>query len=401
MRNDMNMMKYLAFILIIVPFSVSRASTVEITADFKIDPAGRNTKFVNTTPTTGLCHSWPENCRGEYFSVDTGLRGTKRWERNEDHGYGLKLGIPGAPRKVTVRRGTESHALTFRITGHSLRAERIAGEGGLAFSHFGGRFSLPTGNCSSGGTSKGNTEYIANMWVVKTATDSACETSYIHDTPRTVRYVPSIGYELISPNPLAMHSGTYTGSLTYSVGPGKEFDYFYNAEGFDPELVLNFTLTVQHDLKIDFPGSTQGHPVIANLEPPGGWVAWQGHSATPPRLIRDLAFRLSLSGPLKVYLSCEDAVGERCAIRREDDLVPFDVSMTLPGAHTSDGHQPIVRTKLPTTAGQALVLEPQAGYLNAMSSLLHFATDKEGTARVMQHPGSTYEGAVTMIFDAD
>lgn len=66
------------------------------------------------------------------------------------------------------------------------------------------------------------------------------------------RYL-DFAYELRTPNPLKMSSGQYTGSLTYSVGPGQDIDMGDVMLPNDSALTLNFNLEVQHTLQVEVP----------------------------------------------------------------------------------------------------------------------------------------------------
>src|SRR3546814_3118440 len=68
----------------------------------------------------------------------------------------------------------------------------------------------------------------------------------------TYRYL-DFAYELRTPNPLNMSSGQYTGSLTYSIGPGQDFDMGDVMLPNDSALTLNFNLEVQHTLQVEVP----------------------------------------------------------------------------------------------------------------------------------------------------
>lgn len=63
----------------------------------------------------------------------------------------------------------------------------------------------------------------------------------------------------------------YRGSLTYTIGPGGDFDFGNNVTGLSGDtLVINFELDVQHAFIFEFPPGSER----AVLEPKGGWQAW-------------------------------------------------------------------------------------------------------------------------------
>ncbi|WP_139729254.1 hypothetical protein [Aeromonas sobria] len=61
-----------------------------------------------------------------------------------------------------------------------------------------------------------------------------------------------IGYRLVPPDPLKMQNGTYKGSLTLTVGANQDLD-FGNGNYSDSTLTVNFSLKVQHQIKVEFP----------------------------------------------------------------------------------------------------------------------------------------------------
>lgn len=66
----------------------------------------------------------------------------------------------------------------------------------------------------------------------------------------------SVSYLMTAPDPLRMETGTYRGSITYSVGPGGDFDFGDNLLPTDSSVTLNFTLDVQHTLRFQFPAQS-------------------------------------------------------------------------------------------------------------------------------------------------
>ena len=78
------------------------------------------------------------------------------------------------------------------------------------------------------------------MWLVPEGA-GACSTQALVDIPDyRYRYV-EFAYELRTPNPLKMRSGTYRGSTAYSIGPMQDFDFGDLVTFKDSSLTLNFT----------------------------------------------------------------------------------------------------------------------------------------------------------------
>src|SRR5260370_28856480 len=55
-----------------------------------------------------------------------------------------------------------------------------------------------------------------------------------------------------------------------------------------------------------------GGVVNADLQPPGGWLNWQGQM--PPNLSKEILFDFGSTAPVKIHLDCEHAVGDSCGI---------------------------------------------------------------------------------------
>jgi len=373
---------------------LARSSEVKITAEFRIDPTGgANQSFVNTTPLSGFCLTWPDRCPAGQFSISTGITGVKTWRKDDDPAQGLLVGVSAEFRDLDVYKDAESHRLKFRLSAHSLRVDKI--NSGLAFADFSNsQFTYPLGGCNSGGVSRGSSEWIMNHWRLPTAKYYTCRSTYMRDQEKTVTYRPSFGYELIAPNPLLMHSGIYRGELRYTVGAGMDIDYGHNAQMSSDEVVLKFELDVQHQLKVDFPNGTAGRPVVATLEPDGGWQAWQG-GRMPPRVRQDVPFRLSMSGPVSVHMLCGQKLGDRCAIASGDDAIPLDVAISVPGAVSDRTHAALTHIPLPIGAETAEPIAASNGSIQSVYSTIHIQSP--GPFK----PATTYEGQITVVFDAE
>ncbi|MDF8327916.1 hypothetical protein P5G63_05170 [Aeromonas salmonicida] len=133
-----------------------------------------------------------------------------------------------------------------------------------------------------------------------------------------------LGYKLNAPDPLKMENGVYKGSLVLSIGRNKDLD-FGNGTYSDNQLTINFTMTVRHQIKMEFPPGSD--KVV--LQPPGGWHDWiyRGKSHQPPHLIAELPYRLWSSSTYNVWLNCQYPDGEYCMLSntRTGHKVRFDV----------------------------------------------------------------------------
>ncbi|MDR0212235.1 MAG: hypothetical protein LBJ33_24120 [Pseudomonas putida] len=367
------------------------AADVTITAEYR-----NGTEFTNTTPQAAFCGQWPHYCKG----VETvGLPLTydkKTVNEAADPRNNFFIKVP--PRRtVTVTHDLtgETYTLTFEIFAISQYVS-TAGGGSPVFTLYvrGGcnyLFTLGSGNWAS------------YLWSVKSP--QSPDGCYPIGSPGGVgaeRDVATrdfgVAYRLVTPSPLRMKQGIYRGQLTYSVGPGADFDFGNDVTNLsDNSLTVNFELDVVHAFVMDFPAGSER--VV--LEPPGGWTQWLNHQRPPQRLYRDLPLRIWSSGPFTAHTRCQYPMGGQCAIRNQanDHQVPVEVALTLPTVIQHNG-QPVNRLPLPVGEAQAIVLEATAPAINRGASL-HFQVDKAGVAQMTRYPGARYEGDVTIVFDAD
>lgn len=207
----------------------------------------------------------------------------------------------------------------------------------------------------------------------------------------------SIGFNMNIPPPYRLKAGTYRGSITYRIGPGGDFDFGNDVSNLSGDsLTVNFELDVQHAFMFEFPPGSDR----AVLEPRNGWQAWLAGGKAPQRLYRDLPFRVWSTGPFKVYKLCQYDTGAKCAIKNDGgEQVPVDVAMSLPAGVQHRG-QAVERLPLPTGRLAALQFEAAMPTLNRPGQL-HFEVGRNDVQAMLQHPGSTYTGQVTVVFDAE
>jgi len=210
-------------------------------------------------------------------------------------------------------------------------------------------------------------------------------------------YVKEMGaaYQLALPSLGSMKPGRYTAMLSYRVGDGEDIDIGSRITVInDTVLDVWVELTVKRDIHVDFPPGSDR----AILQPPGGWDIWPGRK--PPKLLgRDLPFRMSIDGPFGVYLKCQYTVGtDHCGLRNEHgDEVPVFTRLTLRGA--TSGGSSAVKVDLPASAFDMRIFDPVRPLIN-QPGMLHFSVESDGVERMVKHPGSTYQGQVTIVFDA-
>jgi hypothetical protein len=205
-------------------------------------------------------------------------------------------------------------------------------------------------------------------------------------------------YELITPNPLGMSSGEYFGSHQYTVGPGQDFDLGNLMMPSSPTLTLNFTLSVQHELKVEVPPGANR----IELVPQGGWQAWVNQGRKPARLFRDQTFNISSSSRFKMQMSCERVIGDTCALKNttDDHEVPLDVSVSLPNGLTREDGSAVSRQPL-LLSGVGTELFKPGFYVNRRPGTLHFEVKKDYAEAMVERGGTTYSGQVTVVWDSE
>ncbi|MDP9784137.1 hypothetical protein J2W59_003983 [Pseudomonas fluorescens] len=205
-------------------------------------------------------------------------------------------------------------------------------------------------------------------------------------------------YELRTPNPLKMSSGQYTGSLTYSIGPGQDVDMGDVMIPNDSTLTLNFKLDVEHTLKIEVPPG--GNRV--DLEPQEGWQSWLNSGRKPTRLFRDQRFHISASSRFKMALECQYVSGNTCAISETDTghAVPVDVGVSLPDGLTDAAGQPVNRRRLLRDGSGTELFQP-GFYVDRRSGTLHFEVARNHVEDMLDSGAKAYSGNVTVIWDSE
>ncbi|CAN7264020.1 hypothetical protein LJR162_001159 [Pseudomonas umsongensis] len=329
------------------------ASTVEMTAVFRPDPAKpmQNT-FINTTPQGGYCGDHPEYCEAGVFSILLPVRFRVAADIPAMHEQrrGPMFRVPSSWRDVTVVHDVTGESETLRI--------RVNGIG-AAYTI---KKPLPTGiwqstwvnappPCGYGGVGYGTALYYAFFWRVP-ANAGVCAKQAQKDITQDYQFAyenTGFSYELATPNPLKMSAGTYRGVLNYTVGPHQDFDMGDVMLPDDDLITLNFTLDVEHTLKVDIPPG--GDKV--ELVPPGGWQAWLTQGRKPTRLFRDQTFNISSSSRFKMQLQCQITGLTDCMIRDpvSQRAAVVKLSVTLPNGLTDTFGQPV--TRRPLHVGQA------------------------------------------------
>ena len=204
-------------------------------------------------------------------------------------------------------------------------------------------------------------------------------------------------YELRTPNPLTMSGGQYHGSITYTMGPGGDYDFGDVMVLNKNALTFDFILSVEHDLKVDLPPG--GNRI--ELLPDGGWQAWLNRGRAPTRLYRDQTFRIAASSRFKMQLECSIVMGNTCGLRNVNgDEVPLQIAVTLPSGIDGRGNQAVQKRPLRLDGDGTELFQPLL-YVNDRPGTLHFEVLRDDMAEMLKQPGSTYTGVATVIWDSE
>ena len=256
-------------VLLFACVPAANALTQDISALFRPDPSKPNENtFLNTTPISGYCADRPSDCRATgMFSVRLRLSAntiSPIQANHEDPRQGAMFKVPASWRPVQVTHtGTgEIETVEVRWSGFGSRqlfSNSVIELVGGGASVWGAHRALWSGlewvyaplPCQYSGVSLYNITSYAFFW--KVPTEGVCGKTARYLIPAMSYNYLDFAYELRTPNPLKMSSGQYTGSLTYSVGPGQDIDMGDVMIPNDSALTLNFKLDVEHTLKVEVP----------------------------------------------------------------------------------------------------------------------------------------------------
>jgi len=388
----------------------AQAVNQEIRALFQPDSSqpGKN-MFVNQTPNSGFCVAFPGQCaESNMFSIEAPVRFDS--QRALVPGDGVAVQVPASWRRLTVtnRDTGETEAVEVRITGvgstfylsdtvQNLTGASSDSEGHDRLWRFDG-WLYPPDPCRGSPVSGYGPRSYRFFW--HTPVESTCIKTVAMRIPGMYFDKLDFAYELKTPNPMGMSSGLYTGSLTYTLGPGGDFQIGRTMMPDDNTLTLDFVLDVQHTLKIDIPPG--GNNVT--LEPLGGWAPWLDSGRKPTRIFRDQLFYISASSRFKVLMLCNSYGGSTCRMgSQEGNNSEFDVYMSLPPGITGPGGPGANVNRHPlrfnTWAGP---FQPGL-YVDRKPGTLHFEMTPFSINFLLKPPfiNDRLRGNVTVIWDSD
>ncbi len=392
----------------------AEAESVSITARFKPDPAKpHQNKFENTTQSSGYCADYPVECTSnQMFSLQVPIEFNSSAPITANHSSprsGAMLTVPSQWRDLTVYHESthEPETVRVRIVGIGSRyvtqdvMQLVGGADNYTLAHgllWGASWVYAPAPCLYSGV--GVLTNISYKFFWKTPSQGECAKQAKFDVPRLRFEYLDFAYELETPNPLGMKTGQYVGALTYTVGPGGDFDMGDVMLPSSSTLTMNFNLDVQHTLKVDIPPG--GNKV--ELVPEGGWQNWLQNGRKPVRLFRDQTFNISASSRFKMLLVCEKPYAFHCGIT--DPNLPgrfgiVELRITLPDGLMDIQGQPVKRQLLQWGESSALQFNPSI-YVDRGQGILHFEILEYYTQYMVQ-PGAegNYKGNMTVIWDSE
>ncbi|UEB94914.1 hypothetical protein LIS66_21450 [Pseudomonas sp. HN2] len=382
------------------------AAGQEIRALFRPDPSQPSKNvFINQTPNSGYCASYPDQCTANsMFSIQLPIRfnGTRALYQGEV----IPIKAPANWRRLTVVNADtqEAETVEVRITGVGSKyvlsqpAYELVGVSDVLEGHqklwTNSSWVYAPAPCLFSGNAPYGPEHYRFFW--KTPVEAFCTKRNAYPIPSIYFDTLDFAYELRTPNPLGMSSGIYTGSLTYRLGSGADFDFGPLMQPDDDSLTLDFVLDVQHTLKVDLPPG--GNKV--SLEPEGGWAPWLDSGRKPRRIFRDQPFYLSASSRFKVMMLCNSMGGPYCSLGSPlGDSVPVKVSMSLPTGITGPGGDV---DRIPLHFDNWVGPFQPGIYVDRKPGALHFELEPAAIDFLLR-PGKNdrLRGNITIIWDSD
>lgn len=399
-------MKSIKFIVLLMWSYTSLAAAIDITAEYK--PESYETsggRFINTTPCeVGLVVPYCDPQKPLESSVIVKLPVSIAKKINSTKGKQNYLSYYrlSGPQKVTLTNSSngERHELTFIPT--NIGAKVIKMNYPLVDDKKWPMSSI-MGDCSNNFTTwswwSGNlvTDQLF-LYSIKGAAQNGPSECYYNvplsdGTSYSVDWL-NYGFRLKAPNPLTMSNGKYIGSIKIMVGRNKDIDLGDATYSGGTEHELKFTLTVRHQLKVDFPkGDGNGHSQVTLL-PPGGWINWVHNGKREPNILQqDLPFRIWFSAPFTVALRCQYqwSTSSECALK---DSKGRTVPLKTYYVNRLNEMFPLNTNK------HRFVLPVKGKPILNSARAVRFQVEGGSVTEMMKYPGSSFKGDVTLVFDA-
>ncbi|AZU47395.1 TPA: hypothetical protein ACGD2I_002124 [Aeromonas hydrophila] len=375
-----------------------QAAVVKVTAEYK--PAvyeADNGTFVSTTKCVKTSEGmWLSSCSGGVMSLDSLLFSLKtKVKRNVKKDFSntrdsfVSLSSLGNKTMIITSDKGQQFSVLFKPDKLGVHFDSVVNPND-GWKIYNTAFTNPKGGCRY--LEREVAGYInLTSWIVLWGDvgGKSCYTGLSVDGTSDIQAM-FLGFEITPPSPLKMSNGIYTGSIILSVGQNKDID-LGNGVYEDNQLIIELTLKVQHQIKVEFPPG--GDKVV--LQPPGGWHDWiyRGKARTPPYLIAELPYRLWSSSDFNVWLNCQYAIGEVCMLNNER----LGMQVRLDVIYVNKSKEEIPLKHGVKKLFSASLRGPY--FINEERSII-FKVQEPVLALMMEYPGSTYKGNVTLIYDA-
>ncbi|WDA23539.1 hypothetical protein PSC74_16060 [Aeromonas hydrophila] len=375
-----------------------QVAVVKVTAEYK--PAvyeADNGTFVSTTKCVKTSEGmWLSSCSGGVMSLDSLLFSLKtKVKRNVKKDFSntrdsfVSLSSLGNKTMIITSDKGQQFSVLFKPDKLGVHFDSVVNPND-GWKIYNTAFTNPKGGCRY--LEREVAGYInLTSWIVLWGDvgGKSCYTGLSVDGTSDIQAM-FLGFEITPPSPLKMSNGIYTGSIILSVGQNKDID-LGNGVYEDNQLIIELTLKVQHQIKVEFPPG--GDKVV--LQPPGGWHDWiyRGKARTPPYLIAELPYRLWSSSDFNVWLNCQYAIGEVCMLNNER----LGMQVRLDVIYVNKSKEEIPLKHGVKKLFSASLRGPY--FINEERSII-FKVQEPVLALMMEYPGSTYKGNVTLIYDA-
>ena len=398
------------------------SATMEITANFTPDINNPSKdKFTNTTPISGFCGTWLSYCKqkGIDFSINIPIKTHKIKDIKANHAPrdGAYFKLPEMTNVTVQNEKGEYHILQFKFIAFSATIYRNRNNNDFQDGTFawGGR-TLADQRCGSTGMGMApGWQWYSYGW--KWDGGTACYKRSTIDrllgTDDHEKFEDqSIAYELIAPNPLAMGDGVYTGSVTYTVGPGGDFDYGDAYATSDSAVTFNFTLKVTHELKVR-PDSESDNVTLSPCyqgaicikeDAEKNWERWMVTNIPPKQMLGTSNFNISSSGSFTVYMKCGNGPAlsnESCPMVSEKSgtIIPVKAALTLPNNIVDQSGNSVVNTPLYIEKSGARNQFTTHSFGKEQPGKIDFTIGKKDIIEMLKSRPDSWSGTVTIIFD--
>ncbi|WP_429186929.1 hypothetical protein [Aeromonas veronii] len=380
------------FLILFIP-NCLLAATINVTADYK--PASYEVgggRFISTTKCNkSSSQIWLPQCKGGIneldnllFSINMSISRSASANIKQPKNSFFYVGSSGK-RNITLTSGEgKQFSVIFEPT--LLGAFFYAPVPDIAAKPIYDWLAHPVGGCNYINKSVlGHTTWFDWILLWGGISERSCHTTVSYNVNVDVKSI-LYGFKIIPPSPLSLPNGVYKGTITLSVGPDGDIS-LGNGNYRDRQLIINLTLTVRHQLKVQF--SEMGSTVA--LAPPGGWYNWLNMGNKRTLLLqKTLPFDIWASAPFKITLHCQYMENENCALKNtRDHQVTLDTKYV-----ESKGKSYSLSTKpsiIDVEAGRPVIQEKRS---------IHFEIKGNPINEMLDYPGSLYQGTVTLIFDA-